>query len=201
MFRKPTVWIALFAVPLLYALARCTPQPWPLVLSGVLHWTLACAVLVGTRSGNDAPDIGLRHRLRGFIVFVVVIAAYCGGLIWCFGSETLARWQYAQMPLGRWGVIVTAISAGFCEEVTYRGYMMTGLKQAGHPVWLAMVLSSLSFVFFHGVPPVPFIVAFFVVSMIWAAIYHKTSILWVTIYFHAVWDATVLLVPLGTDPH
>ena len=45
-----------------------------------------------------------------------------------------------------------------------------------------MVLSSLSFVFFHGVPPVPFIVAFFVVAMIWAAIYHKTSVLWVTIY-------------------
>lgn len=100
--------------------------------------------------------------------------------------------------LGRWGVILIAISAGFCEEVIYRGYMMTALKESGHPVWMAMILSSLSFVFFHGLLPVPFMVGGFIISMIWAAIYQKTSVLWCTIYIHGLWDATALLVPWGS---
>ena len=94
--------------------------------------------------------------------------------------------------------MLVAISAGFCEEVIYRGYMMTELKRAGQPAWVAMCLSSLSFLFFHGIPPLPMLIAGFIISMIWAAIYHKTSLLWVTIYIHALWDATVALVPWGS---
>lgn len=91
------------------------------------------------------------------------------------------------------------ISVGFCEELIYRGYMMTTLKQAGHPVWVAMVLSSLSFVLFHGLMPVPFMVGGFMISMIWAALYQKTSILWVVIYVHGSWGATVLIPWGGTS--
>ncbi|HIG28369.1 MAG TPA: CPBP family intramembrane metalloprotease [Verrucomicrobiales bacterium] len=129
---------------------------------------------------------------------MALLAAYCVGLILFFGSQPLAGWQYAQMRgLGRWGVIPIALSAGFCEELIYRGYMMTALKRAGHPVWLAMVLSTLSFVLFLGILPLPFLVAGFIIGMIWAAIYQKFSILWITIYIHAFWDATVMLIPWG----
>ena len=96
----------------------------------------------------------------------------------------------------RSGYVVMAISAGFCEEVIYRGYMMTALKKIGQPVWSAMVLSSLSFVYFHGLLlPLPLVVAGFIIAMIWAAIVQRTSLLWTTIYFHAFWDASVTLVP------
>lgn len=36
---------------------------------------------------------------------------------------------------------------------------------------------------------------FFVVGMLFAVIYRRTRSLWVVIYIHALWDATVLLVP------
>ncbi len=201
MFKKSTIRAALVAVPCLYAVTRLTAWPMPVILSFILHWGLACAVLAGTRSGrNAAPDIGLRGRLWGFLSFAAIIAAYCTGLIWWFGTEPLAGWQHAQMhQLGPWGVVLIATSAGFCEEVIFRGYMMTGLKHTGHPAWLAMILSSLSFVFFHGILPTPFMAAGFVIAMIWAAIYQKTTVLWVIIYLHALWDATVLLVPWGSD--
>ena len=97
--------------------------------------------------------------------------------------------------LGRWGVLVIAVSAGFCEEVIYRGYMMTALKRVGQPVWLAMTLSTLSFVLFHGLMPLPFLVGGFIIGMAWAAIYQKTANLWVTIWIHGFWNATVILVP------
>lgn len=198
LIRKSIVWIALFAVPFLYALARCTAWPWSLVLSLLLHWGLACTVLAWTSICLNGPqDIGLRRALPGFLCFVFVIGAYSSGLIVWFGSRPLADWQYHQMPLGRWGVILTAISAGFCEEVIYRGYMMTALKKAGQPVWAAMILSTISFVVFHGKLPIPFMLAFFIIGMIFAAMYHKTSILWVTIFVHGLWDATVLLIPMG----
>ena len=64
MFRKPTVWIALFAVPLLYELARSTPQPWPLALLGVLHWGLAAAVLGATESGENGTLGGNGEMVR-----------------------------------------------------------------------------------------------------------------------------------------
>ena len=197
MFNKTTVLVALLVVPSLYYLVRLTTWPLPVVLAAALHWGLACAVLVGTSSGRSgAPDIGLRRRLRGFLIFVAVVVGYCGALNWWFGSQPLAGWQNAQMyQLGRWGVILIAISAGFCEEVIYRGYMMTGLKHLGRPIWLAMILSSLSFVLFHGILPLPFMTAFFILSMMFSAIYQKTSVLWIPIYIHALWDATVLLVP------
>ena len=193
--------MAVVVIPALYALARLTTFPLSVVLSLVLHWCLACSILAATSDDrSEVPDIGLRRRLPRFVCFVLVIVAWCSGLIWYFGAKPLASWQVSQMhQLGRWGVILIAISAGFCEEVIYRGYMLAGLKKTEHPVWLAMILSSLSFVFFHGILPVPFMTGGFLIAMIWAFIAHKSSVLWVTIYIHALWDATVLLVPWGPE--
>ena len=42
------------------------------------------------------------------------------------------------------------------------------------------------------------LVAGFIISMIWAFIYHKSGNLWVTVFVHALWDVLVLLTPWGT---
>ena len=194
---KYTIWIALFAIPLLYALSRCAPLTWQIPIAFGLHWGLAAIILVWANLKRDGPtDIGLRRAFVGFICFVTIVAAYCAGLNVWFGTHLLADWQYGVMVgFGRWSYVFVAISAGFCEEVIYRGYMMTELKRAGQPVWLAMVLSTFSFVVFHGLLPLPMMVTFFIIGMIWAAIFHSTSILWTTIYIHALWNASVALVP------
>lgn len=101
------------------------------------------------------------------------------------------------MGLGRWSTAVTAITAGFCEELIYRGFMMTALKHNGSGTLVAMTLSSLSFAFFHGLLPVPMLVAGFVISMTWAFIYEKTGNLWVTVLIHGLWDVIILLTPWG----
>ena len=140
---------------------------------------------------------GLHRVFQRFAVFVTAISVSCIGLNYWFGSESLAGWQWGLIPkqLGRSGYLLIAITAGFCEEVIYRGYMMTALKKIGQRPWIAMVLSSISFVLFHGILPWPLLIAGFIIAMIWATIAHKTSNLWITIYFHAFWDVCVCLVP------
>lgn len=195
---KYAIWSSLVVIPLLYAVLRgVTPWEWQKTSGICLHWVLAAIVLYWAHRNVGGPEgIGLRKAVIGFVCFALIVTAYCIGLTAWFGSLPLGDWQWGILSgFGRWGFMVIAITAGFCEEVIYRGYMMTALKKLGHPAWIAMVLSSLSFLFFHGVLPLPLMVVGFVIAMAWAAIFHWTSILWVTIYLHAFWDATVALVP------
>ena len=138
----------------------------------------------------------MKRLMQGSMWFVFVVSGYCALLNLFFGSTALDPWQKGLLiGFEPSSYMLVAISAGFCEETIFRGYMMNGLKRAGQPAWLAMALSSLSFIFFHGLLPWPMMVAGFVISMIWSALFHWTGILWVTIYFHALWDASVTLIP------
>lgn len=194
---RSIAWLALVLVPLLYAFARTTEWPISVAISGVLHWVLAGLVILWTFTFLGSPkDVGLGRPLPGFLIFVAVISTWCGLLIALFSSTPLTDWQQSQMHgLDRWGVILIAVSAGFCEELIYRGYMMSTLERTGHRTLTAMVLSTASFVFFHGILPIGLMAGFFVVGMLFAVIYRRTRSLWVVIYIHALWDATVLLVP------
>ena len=195
--RSPLVWFALIVVPLLYALIRQAPWQWHYGLAASLHWILASLVIGWAVSRLNGPsDIGLFRPVAIFLGFVATICVAVGTQIALFQNEPLADWQWRSVfGLGRWSIAVTAITAGFCEELIYRGYMMNALKRNGSGPFAAMALSSLSFVFFHGMLPVPMLVAGFIISMIWAFIYHKTGILWVTVFIHGLWDVFVLLTP------
>ncbi|MBX2821441.1 MAG: CPBP family intramembrane metalloprotease [Rhodothermaceae bacterium] len=54
-----------------------------------------------------------------------------------------------------------AITAGLCEEVIFRGYMNSGLKKAKQKMPIAILLSTLSFVFMHGLLPFPSTLSFY----------------------------------------
>ena len=195
--RSPLVWLALIFVPLFYALIRQPPWQWHYGLAASLHWVLASLVVAwAIWRLNGLSDIGLFRPLAIFVGFVVTICIAVGTQIALFQNEPLADWQWRSvLGLGRWSIAVTAITAGFCEELIYRGYMMNALKRNGSGAFVAMALSSLSFVFFHGLLPIPMLVAGFIISMFWAFLYHKTGVLWVTVFTHGLWDVFVLLTP------
>ncbi len=195
---KTYIWISLIAIPLLYKLGRNFTDP--IVLLAILHWGLTIGILIWAYQNRDRiKGFPFQNAFIRFTVFLLVISAYCTLLTTIFGSRELADWQYAQIHLGigRWGVLFTAISAGFCEEVIFRGYMITGLKRANQNAAVAILLSTLSFVFMHGAIPIPFFLIFYLIGLILALIYHLTSNLWWSIYVHALWDSSVLLIPLG----
>ncbi|MEM7231524.1 MAG: type II CAAX endopeptidase family protein [Planctomycetota bacterium] len=193
---RTTVWTAAVLLPVLYALARLTP--WGREISFTLHWGLAISVIVwAIRTQGGTDGIGLKHAGLGLLAYALLVTAYCAVLIGVYKSEPLKGWQWAQIGWhSRWAVAFIAISAGFCEEVIFRGFLFTALKRTGNPLWLAMPASTLSFVLFHGILPLPLMVIFFIGGMIFVAVYHKTKNLWVTVVMHGVWDATVLLIPM-----
>lgn len=193
------IWASVLLIPLLYELLRRVAAEHYVYAALVLHWLLAVAALAWSKRVLGGPqDIRLPSLFKGFACFACCIGLYCAVLNWTFGSTPLGDWQWSlpgMTTFKRSGIVIMALSAGFCEEVIYRGYMMTALEKIKQPTWVAMVASSASFVFFHGMLPTPLLAAGFVIAMIWAAIVQRTSLLWVTVYFHAFWDASVALIP------
>lgn len=46
--------------------------------------------------------------------------------------------------------VVLSISAGICEELTFRGYLLQQFSRAGRSIWIGVVASSLLFGVAHG---------------------------------------------------
>jgi membrane protease YdiL (CAAX protease family) len=67
-----------------------------------------------------------------------------------FGQTTL----YPGLPLWqRLGLVVmTAVTAGFCEELIWRGYVITRLEARGRRRWAAITLAAVAFALIHGSP-------------------------------------------------
>lgn len=77
-------------------------------------------------------------------------------LQWFFGelppevAKPLAAMSDEKLPM--WFVLLAAAAApGFCEEVAFRGFMLSGLARRGR-VLLAVVLSSAAFGIMHMIP-------------------------------------------------
>jgi membrane protease YdiL (CAAX protease family) len=92
------------------------------------------------------------RRLPALAVFValnIIFAAYVVFVAWANGSwyriEGLAAWQKIVM------LILIPLSAGFCEELIWRGYIFTQLEARGYGLAKVIILSAISFALLHGV--------------------------------------------------
>jgi hypothetical protein len=95
-----------------------------------------------------------------FVLFNAVLAAYMARL-WVSGTlrvyESLNTWQYIFM------IGLKPITAGFCEELIWRGYIITRLEARGRSRRLAVLLSAVSFALIHGLFfPVKLLVTFLI---------------------------------------
>jgi len=72
--------------------------------------------------------------------------------------EDLRPWQLVLFVVG------IPISAGFCEELIWRGYVITRLEARGRRRWAAILLSALSFALIHSPLHWPFTFLFGIVT-------------------------------------
>ena len=174
------VAVVLVGFPIAYLLNDFNPWSRRLVREGdrshyleywstivVVHWS--SAVVVGAilaTNGYGPADVGLVGSGHPFVLALSAgIAAVALG--W-YGLGVLARKPIPidalSMPVP--GVVVPrtlperlfqlfggGVTAGFCEEVVYRGFAVLALLGAGFPWWAAVPISSLAFVFVHGFAP------------------------------------------------
>jgi membrane protease YdiL (CAAX protease family) len=125
----------------------------------VLHWgSTMMVLLLLKRAGRRLSDIGLEmSALR--------IAAMAGiPLLAGLGLTVLAETSGANQGLSvelspvlpatrgeRVFWIFISFTAGFCEELIYRGFGIRALRWRNVPAWLAVGLPNLAFFFMHGV--------------------------------------------------
>ena len=77
--------------------------------------------------------------------------------------------------------IAAVIMAPIVEELTFRGFMYTRLKQ-GMPKWIAIIVSSLAFGIVHGNVIQGIYTFVFGLSLVW--LYERTKSIWPCILFH-----------------
>jgi len=81
-----------------------------------------------------------------------------------------------------------SITAGICEEIIYRGFMIAYLMAFGMPFWAAGLVSSVAFGFAHAYQGPTGIVKTATVGATMALLYGLTGSLWAPIVAHAVMD-------------
>ncbi|MBI5029780.1 MAG: CPBP family intramembrane metalloprotease [Chloroflexi bacterium] len=124
----------------------------------IVEWAFAVSLirrlnLMGIRTLIAASASLWKFQwLPALIVFVVlnaIFAAYIVFTIWTQGSwyriEGLDAWQKIVM------LVVVPLTAGFCEELIWRGYIFTQLEARGYGLEKAIVLSAVSFALIHGI--------------------------------------------------
>ncbi|MCH8011505.1 MAG: CPBP family intramembrane metalloprotease [Candidatus Marinimicrobia bacterium] len=182
-----------------------------------LHWLNAgLAIFLTRKAGLTLEDLGLYlswgralRVLRNLIilgaVFVLLRQVVPYSLERPDALAIFPRSVYEQLFF-----IPVALSAGFCEEIVYRGFGITALAARGLRVWQAVVLTTLSFTFMHGPAGIFAFPIFFGGGLLYAGIYFGrvggiswgrfirpsgTKSLLRAMVIHGIGDMTAILVP------
>jgi membrane protease YdiL (CAAX protease family) len=113
----------------------------------VLDWVELLAMIVILRlRGQTLADIGWPKRAswRGWFAAFVATAIYVGFAAagpMLKGAPLLTDWSVFRIATG----LGVGITAGFCEEAMFRGFVMTQAQQGGAPLSVQVLLSAILF--------------------------------------------------------
>ena len=139
------------------------------VIIAVVEWAFAAAILLGLRrTGASVMSLiaadGAPWRFKWtpavlvFVAFNVLFGAYVAVYKWVLGGWPAygdwTTWQRVFM------IGFVPVTAGFCEELIWRGYIITRLEARGRGRWSAVLLSAVSFALIHGFLPGKLLVTF-----------------------------------------
>jgi membrane protease YdiL (CAAX protease family) len=156
-----------------------------------------------------------RTRLRGLglkkirlvdfgwaAAFLLASNLILAGLAWFLAQIGLPMPGEIQMLIptetsGKLIWVIVALTAGFCEEIAFRGYIMTRLRLlAGLKSWvIPAVVSALVFGSCHYYQGLPGFIVISVYGMLFALLYIRTGSLWPCIIAHFFQDFSGLFFP------
>lgn len=179
-----------------------TQSPAMLLAANAIAFTIAFALIISVDSllrkrTTSKRDFGLTHSLRwkdfaygigGMVLYLLVaMAVLAAGKILLPG----VNWEQSQelgvqrgiMGVDRMMVFVAlVVVAPVVEELVFRGFLYTRLRQAKMPLWVTMVVVSVVFGLVHMQVNVG--VDVFVLSMVACVLRHLTDSVWPGILIH-----------------
>ena len=167
----------------------------------VLHWlTAGVTVWILHHSNLRLAHIGWRTSPRTGLLAVLALIAIGVAVVVLRGALGPAKplWHGPAAGVhlattaqqGVW--ILASLSAGFCEELVYRGFGITLLQARGVRIWLAVALPTVSWVLVHGVGGVLLFVPHFIVGLIFAGLFLWRRSLAPVMFIHSLVDLSLL---------
>ncbi len=178
-----------------------------LVATIMVQWLLFLVLFVATfREQTGLLGVGLKPlRAVDFawaISFLLAANLILAGLAWFLAQVGLPMpgeiaLLIPQDTAGRIVWVVVSATAGFCEEIAFRGYLMTRLRILGKTkTWvMPVIVSSLAFGICHAYQGWPGLILLTVYGFMFALLYLRTRSLWPCIIAHFFQDFTALFIP------
>lgn len=161
-----------------------------------LHWcSVALIGMLLKRKGSVLKDIGLDLSPLRIALMIGVPVVIGGTLIMLrkMGIDHGSKSPEVVSPFTngeRWFWIFMSFTAGFCEELVYRGFAIRALQGLNIRTWLAILAATLSFVLMHGVSvltSVPFVIIY-VAGLLFSALFIWRRSLIPGIILHTLFD-------------
>jgi membrane protease YdiL (CAAX protease family) len=162
----------------------------------LLHWsTVALIIILLKRRGVGLAHIGLTlSPVRiALIIGIPIVVGVSLILLRSAGIDPGSKNPEVVSPATMeekcfW--IFMSFTAGFCEELVYRGFAIRSLQGLNLHTGIAILIATLSFVLMHGVSvltPVPFVIIY-VAGLFFSALFVWRRSLTPGIFLHTLFD-------------
>lgn len=215
------IW-TIFIFPLLYILNSFTPWGkglwmeqnhdyfsafWISVL--ILHWLSAFLVFYFLKNTDiRLSEIGFSLKAKGIILFITTYF-FIALAIYFFTIFSLNQIDLDNAALqGVQGLIIPqtngerllwvfiAFTAGFCEELVYRGFCIKMLEKKGINKWIALFIAAIPFIFIHGLAGIfslNMLLFYLGAALVFGLIFILTKKLWIPMMIHMVYDLFLIM--------
>ena len=178
-----------------------------LIVTILMQWAIY-AINYGAvyLEGTGLAGVGL-VRIRGVdfawgIAFLLAANVILSGVAWVLGQVGLPMPGEIQMLIpssasGRVIWVAVSFTAGFCEEIAFRGYLMTRIRLLTKvKSWIIpAVISAVVFGVSHGYQGLPGVILLSIYGLMFSLLYIRTGRLWPCIIAHFFQDFIALFAP------
>lgn len=190
----------IFITPMIVVLAVSLPKflessTYYIYMYGLVLWSVYHVFLAGlalwffkVEKENVRGIIGpVRDRIWFTILMVVgllglsvlifqIIEPYVTDLIYGpnMWNQFLSDYKRVPLALAIYGIAVTSLTAGICEEIVWRGYLQTMFERLFRSkVWIAVLLQAVLFGLWHSISVHTIFTAIF--GLIYGVVYARTK--------------------------
>lgn len=218
---KRNLLIVLVGFPLIYFMYSLTPWANELSVKGnsdlfipfwsgiiVLHWLSVFVVKAFLKQENRTfRDIGYGLNTKKTIILVLsyltVALLVLGFTEWSLKYVSIDENKLAGLSNffpkttpHRIFFIITVFTAGFCEEIVYRGYAITKLIDIRINKWLAIIPAGIAFVLTNGIISVTSygqFLFYFIFALVFGVIFVSSKRLLPNMIIHLLFDLTAMM--------